>query len=425
MQLYLNNFKGFSDTIIPFQKVNFLVGENSTGKTTVLSVLEFISRPGFLYSPVFNSRYSQFGSFSEIVNQLSKDRSFFQIGVQFSDAYEKDSDSKEHQYRYLETFVNNNGNPILSEIRFILGKVTVTCLHVSHKQVTVKIHESDSSDFSFYDWIHCEDYSSEFLIEQTSRSKPDLMFLLDRIQKSIHRDTNSFYYSVLFPNVFPFFNAFSPVRAKPHRFYESFSQPFSRQGDHIPASLKKLLKSNRVSAKQKVLRLQSFGNESRLFDKISLSKYGQNTEGPFSLNVSYGKVVANLASVGYGVSQVLPLSVEILNSKKTFFSLQQPEVHLHPRAQASFGELIFHSAVEDGNSFFCETHSSYLIDRFRYLVNKSDTKEPFSQVLFFERDETGNHVTVIPIDNKGHFPNDMPDAYTKFFIEEELKMLEF
>lgn len=426
MQLYLNNFKGFSDTVIPFQKVNFFVGENSTGKTTVLSVLEFISRTGFLYSPVFNNKYSQFGSFSEIVNQLSKDRTYFQIGIQFYDPYEKEISAKAHLYRYLETFINSGGNPILHSIKLTQGTKTVVCENLPHKQVTARVCDSTTTDISFYDWIHLEDYSTEFVIEQSSRTKPDLMYILDMVNSYLHLDDREpFYYSVVFPNVFANFNAFSPVRAKPHRFYESFYQPFSRQGDHIPASLKKLLKSNRVNAKQKVARLQKFGLDSGLFDRISLSKYGQGTEGPFSLNVSYGKVVSNLANVGYGVSQVLPLSVEILNSKKSTFSLQQPEVHLHPRAQAQFGELLYHSAINDNNVFFCETHSNYLIDRFRYLINQNGGEDALSQVLFFERDESGNHVTVIPIDKDGHFPSDMPDAYTRFFIEEELKMLEF
>lgn len=35
--LYLNNYKGFEKTFIPFLDVNFFVGENSTGKTMLIS----------------------------------------------------------------------------------------------------------------------------------------------------------------------------------------------------------------------------------------------------------------------------------------------------------------------------------------------------------------------------------------------------
>src|SRR4051812_3768119 len=37
--LFIDNFRGFSDAHIPLTEVNFLVGENSTGKTSVLGLL--------------------------------------------------------------------------------------------------------------------------------------------------------------------------------------------------------------------------------------------------------------------------------------------------------------------------------------------------------------------------------------------------
>ena len=45
MRLFLDNYKGFVDTIISIKDVNFLVGENSSGKTSVLKLLEVISSP--------------------------------------------------------------------------------------------------------------------------------------------------------------------------------------------------------------------------------------------------------------------------------------------------------------------------------------------------------------------------------------------
>ena len=48
----------------------------------------------------------------------------------------------------------------------------------------------------------------------------------------------------------------------------------------------------------------------------------------------------NLIDVGYGVSQVLPVITELLRSEAPpLFLLQQPEVHLHPSAQAALGSL--------------------------------------------------------------------------------------
>ena len=40
--LYLDNYKGFVKTFIPCLDVNFFVGENSTGKTAILNLLNII-----------------------------------------------------------------------------------------------------------------------------------------------------------------------------------------------------------------------------------------------------------------------------------------------------------------------------------------------------------------------------------------------
>lgn len=37
--LYFKNFKGFKEELNDFKDVNFLVGENSTGKTSVLKLV--------------------------------------------------------------------------------------------------------------------------------------------------------------------------------------------------------------------------------------------------------------------------------------------------------------------------------------------------------------------------------------------------
>ena len=64
--LFVDNFRGFSDTCIPITDVNFLVGENSTGKTSVLGLLKLFSGPGFLMGRDFSDEHVSFGHFADI-----------------------------------------------------------------------------------------------------------------------------------------------------------------------------------------------------------------------------------------------------------------------------------------------------------------------------------------------------------------------
>ena len=60
---------------------------------------------------------------------------------------------------------------------------------------------------------------------------------------------------------------------------------------------------------------------------------------------------ANIMDVGYGISQSLPILVDLMHEEQSVFLLQQPEVHLHPRGQAQLASLFIESCKKRGNRF--------------------------------------------------------------------------
>jgi len=74
---------------------------------------------------------------------------------------------------------------------------------------------------------------------------------------------------------------------------------------------------------------------------------------------------ANLADVGFGVSQVLPVLVQgLLMRPGGVYLVQQPEIHLHPDAQAGLADFFIYLASY-GVITIVETHSEYLLLRIR------------------------------------------------------------
>jgi predicted ATPase len=168
--------------------------------------------------------------------------------------------------------------------------------------------------------------------------------------------------------------------------------------------------------------LETAGASSGLFKSIGLKQYGHGQLSPFEMMVDLGKSKLGLENVGYGVSQALPVLVEMfVRPKKTAFTVQQPEVHLHPKAQATFGDLIAKLAREDDKRFVIETHSDFTIDRFRLNIRNEGALP--SQLLFFERGDNGNVVTSILISENGDLDANQPDAYRTFFYNESLALL--
>jgi predicted ATPase len=170
--------------------------------------------------------------------------------------------------------------------------------------------------------------------------------------------------------------------------------------------------------------LEDFGLESDLFKTIKVKRFGPRKTAPFEIDVVLNVEPLKISSVGYGVAQVLPIVVEcILRPKGIAFAIQQPEVHLHPKAQASLGDFIFSLANLEGKVFFIETHSDFIIDRFRR--NQKNDKNTSAQVLFFERTDQGNRVHAICINKDGQYEDNQPENFRDFFVKEELEMLNF
>lgn len=78
-----------------------------------------------------------------------------------------------------------------------------------------------------------------------------------------------------------------------------------------------------------------------------------------------GTVRTNLVDVGFGVSQVLPVLIQgLLMERGGIYFVQEPEIHLHPDAQAALADFFIYLSFQ-GITSVVETHSEYLLLRLR------------------------------------------------------------
>jgi len=177
-------------------------------------------------------------------------------------------------------------------------------------------------------------------------------------------------------------------------------------------------------------KLVGFGKSSGLFDEIRIISLGKYEGQPFQIEVrKRGNKKKgswrNLVDVGYGVSQVLPLITELMrHDAPSLILLQQPEVHLHPSAQAALGSIFGHLAAD--RQIVVETHSDFFVNRIR--TDLRDQKIPLSpsdvSILYFERNEIDVHIHSIGIDQQGNITG-APPGYGKFFMEEAARSTEY
>ncbi len=173
--------------------------------------------------------------------------------------------------------------------------------------------------------------------------------------------------------------------------------------------------------------LSAFGKESGLFDAIDVRYLGpgKKMSDPFQIQVKVRGQHARttLIDVGYGVSQVLPILVDGFLRQGEFLLMQQPEVHLHPRAQAALGTFLGRLVSARRTRVVVETHSDYLVDRIRLAVRaEKGLRQSHVSILYFERANGGVMVHPMTVDAHGNLLG-APAGYRDFFIKEELSLV--
>jgi len=423
--LYADNFRGFTNALLTIRDVNFFVGENSTGKTSMLSLLKLLKSVEFLSNQDFNAEDVELGNYRDIVSVNATDKSYFRVGL-----IEQGTDTRFNGF--LMTFIEEEGIPFLHKYTYRFeGKQTELLFFTNIvKYRSKKLPEAKDKITPikeiFREWVeeHKEKRAPYKGYKQIDRQEfgdvplPLLTFVLFRESRRRVPPAPK-------PIVW-----LAPIRTIPKRAHDKYSFKFSSEGMHIPYVIKKILSGKTKAEKEQAMLfkrfIEEFGKESGLFQSIDVKEYDRRTKvSPFELDIILNGHALSIDNVGYGVSQVLPVVVELFRRKHgTWFAIQQPEIHIHPTAQASLGNVLFNLALLEDKKFLIETHSDFIIDRFRTNYRKTKVKsKPDAQIVFFERGQGENKLHCIAISKDGELPDTQPKAYRDFFVKEQMHLL--
>ena len=466
MEVRFKNFRCFKDTgLLNLKKITLLVGENSSGKTSFLAGLNHVSALWNKEDIDLNSPPFEFGTFQDIYHNYRKrdETQCFEYECNLGTlnsrwAFKDDQgESTMSSIKFINRDTGHNislefkpgENPMFWETQLsdeeqkILKSVFGNAVGIqkikdsSFKRLKFSGKDSVRSrggrDFVFriqdITWRFervawrlerlAWKLEREFLDRPTKL--PDSNFkdgatksLLERLtvelQQLIYRHRN--------PEIN--FIALAPLRTVPARIY-SFAQSRAKlqpDGSDVPDKLLRhsIATGNRKEYLEEML--QKFGKESGLFKKISIKRLNRYSNYPFSIMVktTQGRT-SNIMDVGYGVSQIFPVIFEIISSDSNAqFLVQQPEVHLHPRAQAAFGSLISELAKE-GKRFIIETHSDFILERLKYEIEEKNISHDDVGILFFDTEKKVTKIHQINLGEDG-LPTDPPPSYRRFFLEE-------
>lgn len=446
-EIRLREFRCFNERqTARLAPLTLLVGENSTGKTSFLAAVQAVWDAAHgSGAPDFRKAPYDLGAFPEILHfrgGRSTSASSFEIG--FAELMLED-----RVVDYEVSFESRDAAPAPTKIVWREGTEAVSVAYHRSNNETSQIFFESRNGLWFYpvvaDHRMFEGAWITGIFSQIHRAKAndDPMSLVGALQPAIwtlepvpsSEDLAKFsFLAGLFtrvPSQEPPF-ASAPIHPSPRRTYDPTKLNSDPWGADVPSRFASLQFQDKAEWAALKAKLDAFGRESGLFDDFSVKQLTGFEGGPFQLQVrKFGRrgrkgPKRNLMDVGFGVSQVLPALAALFRADgPPMFLLQQPELHLHPSAQAALGSL-FCQTAEAGRQLIIETHSDYILDRILLDVRDKRTalKPDDVSILYFERKDQDVSIHSIRIDEGGQVLG-APKGYRRFFKDELNRVIDY
>jgi predicted ATPase len=137
----------------------------------------------------------------------------------------------------------------------------------------------------------------------------------------------------------------------------------------------------------------------------------------------------NFKDIGSGVSFVFPILTAVENTFLTI--VEQPELHLHPRAQCEIGDVFIY-AINHNRKMVVESHSEHILLRISRrirensrgaLIAKDLKLRPDQVIIHYFKPNGDGTTTIFPIrfDQQGDFLDLWPDG---FFAERDSEIFD-
>ena len=460
--LRLRNLKGLKDTgDLAIKPLTFLVGPNGSGKSSVLQALLMIKQTvdsTDMRNPLLiNGPWVEMGSYRDLIhngnaeeslgidatasvssyvesmlslipglipghNLASKPSRLLATRASFSETRGGQVSSHDFKFKYARA-----QSPLPTEI-LPAGRRTMKngaerheCWMSSQGLTDVN---SENSDITEYKW-QCPERKFYNLSGEGMPNDADLAQDATSVDPIATTSVNLIVGSLThdFESGFKSLYHLGPLRAEPKRVYVASGETpesVGMRGENAIATM--LVGRAKSEPSQTVLAevkrwMSAFG----IASDVNLREFGQGYY-VVELTDPRTQTAVNLADTGFGASQVLPVIVQgYYAPEDSLILLEQPEIHLHPRAQGALGDLLI-DISKRGKKLIVETHSEHLIGRIQTSVAEETISNDDVAIYYFDPVEGGVQARELKLDGMGHLAsNGIPEDFFAQGYEESLR----
>ena len=125
-------------------------------------------------------------------------------------------------------------------------------------------------------------------------------------------------------------------------------------------------------------RITGVGVKAVMIPPQSVKPVSETRDGQFSL-----------LAEGFGTNALIHLLFEVVRTAPgAMVLIEEPEIHLHPKAQADLAQVLVEEANSGGKQIVMTTHSEHVAGRLLTLVAEGGLAADELAIYSFEKDET-------------------------------------
>jgi len=409
-KLELKNFRVFEKSDFELKPLTILVGENGAGKSTILYALCFLAQS---LDQVNYRDFIDLRSFDETVRKGAES---FEIGIEVEEGGKRIAFQEEFKEDGVKSvYISTDGKTLLkTEKEWLIEEIVrKQKKYPAEKAKEIEeIFDKEGIRFGGVGVLRFDILGGGVILART-RESSKVEGLVEGIE-DLHKDlTNAI-------NIFnSSFDLIVPILAGRSIFEDSFIVGGRKPG--INEVVKKstalgniLTWLKRAEEHEKIKELnEAFKQlDCMLIEKPDETALAQGMIFMEDLSLKTA-TRGSLTSDGYNKVAQLIASL-VLSPKRSILCIEDPEIHLHPKAQAALMDLIIKSVKKGERQAIITTHSEHMLIRLVRRIADGTISPENVAVYYLSKEEGGIEVEKVEIKEKGF----VSDSFWKFFEEE-------
>lgn len=429
-KIVLENYRAFENAKVELSNINLFFGPNNSGKSSLISVINVLSQT--LQSPdsdipiLLNGKFEDLGTYVDMVfaNDVSRK---IKVGIQ-------------GEFRIAERIVTGRKRGpstieiVERELHPYWLDVTFSYMKQRHELILEKTElKTENGDLLFRTrrskMLGRQKVEELSLEPRQPKERADralhmmnfmpmwtrYLWMRHGDKRDIRNYRNVREYTDSLHNYLSNLEFVGPFRAYPERLYFHSGESPLHVGKHGEKAIDILVADEKRRGKKKK------GITNSVSEWISEAKIAKSIE-VYTLTDRHLEIlvenietneVENLADTGFGCSQVLPIIVAGVNCEpNSLLIVQQPEIHLHPNAQAALGTFLY-KVAQKGVQIIVETHSEHILLRLQSHVASGEMKADSLNVYYYDSDNRRKTKIIkrLPVGEDGLFTENWPRGF--------------